>query len=725
MPSRIVLTVALALAASAPALAQTTWYVDVSGTPPGTGTQTDPYTSIQYAIDQPTTLDGDTVLVATGTYLENVDFQGKALLVDGSGASPLPRIDAAQSGSAVSFRSGEGQDSELVGFVLTGGTGTVVGPDVFGGGVLVEDASPFLRYLVLEGNTADFGGGIAVLGAASSARLSDSRLEDNSGVEGAGAYVAAGALTLVDDVFEENVGEPGSVQTAGAGALARDSALLVARGCEFRRNQIEAFGLGGAVSAVDATVRLVECTFVENACGSFNLGAGFGGAISVRQSADLYALDCLFERNGATYFPYFEGIVQGGAADGPGMYERCSFLENSAQFGGALHSASSIDCRFEGNEACADGSGYGGAVVWGTHVGGTFERNVACGGGGAIANADIESCVVRANGVYPPDGVTNPSGAGMLGGSAVASLFERNVAQDGPNGFPSRGGGVHDTDLERCVLVDNVAQMGAGAYYGTGVATPPVRFSTIVGNEACCLGSGVWAATAALVVESSIVFGNAGDQIAGNPAPAVAYSCVEGGYPGTGNIALDPLFWGPLALDLHLTAGSPCIDAADPNAPPDGDGSPADMGAFPFDAAYVGAPGRYCTAKTTSGGCQPTIGSSGLPGFSGPDDFRVQADGAVPGGAAVLFSSPAAAAVPFLGGTLCLGAGLARGPIVVASSAGTCGGDLDVAVTQADLAATGLSPGDLLYFQWWIRDGGQADGTAAALSDGLEARLLP
>lgn len=50
------------------AAAQTTWYVDAAGVPPGSGTAVDPYVSIQYAIDQPTTLAGDTLRVAPGTY---------------------------------------------------------------------------------------------------------------------------------------------------------------------------------------------------------------------------------------------------------------------------------------------------------------------------------------------------------------------------------------------------------------------------------------------------------------------------------------------------------------------------------------------------------------------------------------------------------------------------------------------------------------------------------
>ena len=59
----------------------------------------------------------------------------------------------------------------------------------------------------------------------------------------------------------------------------------------------------------------------------------------------------------------------------------------------------------------------------------------------------------------------------------------------------------------------------------------------------------------------------------GNPRDY--YDCL----PGDTDISVDPLYVGP--GDYHLQADSPCIDAGDP-AQPDADGSPPDLGAFPF-----------------------------------------------------------------------------------------------------------------------------------------------
>ena len=73
--------VALFFLAASFALPQSTWHVDVNGTPPGDGSAGNPYTSIQYAIDQAGTVDGDTILVAPGTYVEVIDYHHKGVLV--------------------------------------------------------------------------------------------------------------------------------------------------------------------------------------------------------------------------------------------------------------------------------------------------------------------------------------------------------------------------------------------------------------------------------------------------------------------------------------------------------------------------------------------------------------------------------------------------------------------------------------------------------------------
>jgi hypothetical protein len=97
---------ALALACSASAAAQTTWYVDVNAVPPGAGTQAQPYASIQYAIDQATTASHDTLLVGPGVYAENVLSLSKFLNLRSTHGPHVTVIRPTASGYVVQMPSG-------------------------------------------------------------------------------------------------------------------------------------------------------------------------------------------------------------------------------------------------------------------------------------------------------------------------------------------------------------------------------------------------------------------------------------------------------------------------------------------------------------------------------------------------------------------------------------------------------------------------------------------
>ena len=72
------------------------------------------FSTIQAAIDGPDTKDGDTIVVAAGTYMENVNVT-KRLILRGIG---MPTVDANDSGSAITVSA----DACVVdGFNVTGG----------------------------------------------------------------------------------------------------------------------------------------------------------------------------------------------------------------------------------------------------------------------------------------------------------------------------------------------------------------------------------------------------------------------------------------------------------------------------------------------------------------------------------------------------------------------------------------------------------------------------
>ncbi|MBO0859818.1 MAG: hypothetical protein J2P21_15410, partial [Chloracidobacterium sp.] len=147
--------------------------VDDSGNqqnPPAEITVTvDAMTSIRVPSNQPTiqsaidiAADGDTVLVASGTYVENIDIKRKAITVTSESGPEVTIIDGGNADSVVRFISGEGRGSTLNGFTVQNGR---VGNDnsVSGGGIRIQSSSPTITNNVIRNNQACRGGGIGIL----------------------------------------------------------------------------------------------------------------------------------------------------------------------------------------------------------------------------------------------------------------------------------------------------------------------------------------------------------------------------------------------------------------------------------------------------------------------------------------------------------------------------------------------------------------------------------
>jgi hypothetical protein len=128
-------------------------------------------------------------------------------------------------------------------------------------------------------------------------------------------------------------------------------------------------------------------------------------------------------------------------------------------------------------------------------------------------------------------------------------------------------------------IVDSVIAGHPGIGVSLGYWTGPrgsIRHSTIFGN-----GTGVSLGTFpgyVPAVRDTIIWGNgsAGGSV---DRPDVAWSNVQGGLFGPGNIDAAPLFVDAPNGNFDLQPGSPCMDAGDPSSEVDPDGTRADMGA--------------------------------------------------------------------------------------------------------------------------------------------------
>ena len=104
----------------------------------------------------------DECVVAPGTYAEPIIFFGKAIVLRSSVGPELTTIDAQGALHAVVFAFGEGPDTVLEGFTVTGGDATI-DPNTDqgrGAGIYVGGSNPTVRRCIITGNSALLGGGM-------------------------------------------------------------------------------------------------------------------------------------------------------------------------------------------------------------------------------------------------------------------------------------------------------------------------------------------------------------------------------------------------------------------------------------------------------------------------------------------------------------------------------------------------------------------------------------
>jgi hypothetical protein len=524
--------------------------------------------TIQAGIDASN--NGDTVLVEDGTYLENINFMGKAITVasqflmdEDTNHINNTIIDGSQPtnpdfGSVVTFLTGEDTTSVLCGFTITGGTG-----------------------LYLPTDNERIGGGIVCFYAG--ARIVNNKIIDNDATSSFGA--GGGGIACLEDIGER--------------WIIIDSNTITGNTC----NATDDLAVGGGIYASCHT-RISNNIIINNQANCELHNAKGGGVFIINSfgSTDtVYIINNTISNN---------SITAGNGALGGGLWiYQTSYLElidnqisyntinlntNNNWYGPGCFCSEPTGKTLIRNNEFSDNTGYpyGWGRGGGIYLGNALENEVTI-----DANLFLNNSCYRGGGMYERNSynilLTN-------------NLFSQNTATSDGGG---RGGGItmyHPQNMLNSLSINfndyrpliinntfdsNIADEMGGALRFNGVVSAPVIFNNIFWENEAPVGKDINNVSADILV---ISFSDIDEE------------SIDGLWTGEGNIYEDPGF---IDDSCHIDENSPCKDIGEdslevagiwyyaPEIDYEGDTRPfgegIDMGADEYDTIATKLPNLF------------------------------------------------------------------------------------------------------------------------------------
>ncbi len=228
------------------------------------------YPTVQAAINA--CVNGDTVLIAPGTYSGGINFLGRAITVKGSQPAPATVLLGTAGGRVVTFSTAESAASILRDVKVTGGNG----------GILIQNASPTITNCIIQSNASTTDGGGVVIHASGAGSFTptisncviggNSALNSGGGVfadatNGAALQLSCDGLSVVQNgavgLVASNTGAGGGIYVTSSGTAT--CALTLYRSTV---SQNSAAGNGGGIYALTPTIgsalTILSCRILDN-----------------------------------------------------------------------------------------------------------------------------------------------------------------------------------------------------------------------------------------------------------------------------------------------------------------------------------------------------------------------------------------------------------------------------------------------------------------------------
>jgi len=289
--------------------------------------------TIQQGIDA--SVDGDTVLVQPGTYVENINFNGHNIVLgslflttgDTSFISTTI-INGDSAGSVVTFENSEDSAAGITGFTITNGHSDN------GGGIKCLNAStPTIKYDRIYNNLADFKGAGIYCGDSSNALITNNAIDSNFAANADPVYNGGGGIACYfsDPIIAENL-------------------------ISFNKAPS-----GGGVGCFESSPLIKNNSITQNTSYHVYYDCGGGGIACSNYSHAVIEFNHIYEN--ATLYGYGGGIYSSEHSDAVIRKNVIELNTAGSNDGGGIAAVRYSNCNISENIIKSNYSGYGGGIV--------------------------------------------------------------------------------------------------------------------------------------------------------------------------------------------------------------------------------------------------------------------------------------------------------------------------------------------------------------------------